>query len=230
MPNGNSGADKNLFSREKISKRIRQARLRAGLNLDEVAHSLGLSTETMNQIEAGKQDITLPQLEVLALVFNMSVADFWSEEVEINPPPSPTLPMISLRRRIIGVLLRQARVEAGLSEEDVGSIINVPATQITAYELGKGEIPLPQLATLADRLKLPITHFLDNAVALTDEEMSRQLSVIEELVNFSQLPQDARAFLANPANLLYLNIAMRLSELSVETLRGLAEGLLEVTY
>jgi hypothetical protein len=53
---------------------------------------------------------------------------------------------------------------------------------------------------------------------------------LEEIARFSELPQEVREFLANPANLLYINIAMRMSDLSAETLRGLAEGLLEVTY
>jgi hypothetical protein len=44
------------------------------------------------------------------------------------------------------------------------------------------------------------------------------------------LPKHVREFLLNPANLLYINIAMRLSGLSAETLRNLAQGLLEVTY
>ncbi len=53
---------------------------------------------------------------------------------------------------------------------------------------------------------------------------------LEEIARFYELPQEVREFLANPANLLYINIAMRMSDLSAETLRSLAEGLLEVTY
>jgi len=39
-----------------------------------------------------------------------------------------------------------------------------------------------------------------------------------------------RAFISKPVNLPYLELAMRLSDLSAEKLRGVAEGLLEITY
>jgi hypothetical protein len=45
-----------------------------------------------------------------------------------------------------------------------------------------------------------------------------------------ELPEDVREFICKPVNLPYLKLAMRLSELSVEKLRAVAEGLLEITY
>lgn len=44
-----------------------------------------------------------------------------------------------------------------------------------------------------------------------------------------ELPADLREFLSKPENQSYLRMAKNLSELSVEKLRALAEGLLDLT-
>jgi hypothetical protein len=85
------------------------------------------------------------------------------------------------------------------------------------------------LEILARYLNVSIDYFLDQGLKPPDTS-GTQVAILDEISSFSELPQDVRAFLANPANLLYITIAMRLSDLSAETLRGLAEGLLEITY
>jgi hypothetical protein len=47
---------------------------------------------------------------------------------------------------------------------------------------------------------------------------------------FEQLPPDIKAFVVEPINLSYLQTAMRLSELDVDKLRSIAEGILDITF
>jgi hypothetical protein len=47
---------------------------------------------------------------------------------------------------------------------------------------------------------------------------------------FLELPPQLQEFVCKPVNKPYLVLASRLSELSVEKLRAVAEGLLEITY
>jgi hypothetical protein len=49
------------------------------------------------------------------------------------------------------------------------------------------------------------------------------------LEDFSELPLEMQQFISKPVNLPYLELAQRLSEMSVDRLRGVAEGLLEIT-
>jgi transcriptional regulator with XRE-family HTH domain len=231
MPNDKPQAKKTVLDKTLLGKRMRKARLRAGLNLDEVSASLGVTPELLSKVEAGQQDISLPQLEALALICNINVTDFWAEELPQDEQPEyPTLQIIILRQRIVGALLRHARIEAGQSEEDIANLLNISPNQVTDYELGQTEIPLRQLDVLKDNFNVSLNYFLDNGIAISNPKLSGQLTMLDQHVEFAKLPEDVREFLANPANLLYLNIAMKLSELSVDTLRGLAEGLLEVTY
>ena len=48
--------------------------------------------------------------------------------------------------------------------------------------------------------------------------------------DFLALPQDIQTFITKPINRPYLDLAIRLSEMSVDKLRAVAEGLLEITY
>lgn len=211
-----------------VGLKIRHARTEAGLTLKEVGQAVGLSTAAISEIEFGRQAVTLPQLEVMALLFNVPVSFFWSEDpIETTIRALPTVEAMALRQRIIGVLLRQARTEAGRSQEDVANLLGLPASQVVQYELGESQISLLELEKLAGYLNVTLDYFIDQGLPF---DQPNGHMTLDELTRFSELPKEVREFLANPANLLYINIAMRLSDLSADTLRSLAEGLLEVTY
>ena len=228
MPDSAIDDKKALLRKKILGLRIRQARLNSGLTLKEVGQALGISVGLVSEIEFGRRDVTLPQLEVMALLFNTPMAYFWSEEpIEEVERSFPTVEAIALRQRIIGVLLRQARTEAGHSQKDLANLLGVSASRISDYELGQAEIPLSELEALANYLNVSLDYFMDQGIPFDKPNGHMALA---EIAHFSELPKEVREFLANPANLLYINIAMRMSDLSAETLRSLAEGLLEVTY
>ena len=229
MSNNVADSQAAVLRRKILGVKIRHARLKAGLSLKEVGEAIGMSAGLVSDVEFGRRDVSLPHLEVMALLYNVPVVYFLSDiPLEEVRRDFPTLQALALRQRVIGVLLRQARTEAGRSQEDLARALDVPASRISSYELGKTEIPLQELETLADYLKVSMSYFLDQGIA--PDKTGGQAATLDEIAQFTQLPKEARQFLANPANLLYLNIAMSLSELSADTLRALAEGLLEVTY
>jgi len=218
-----------VLRRKMLGVKVRHARMRSGLSLKEAGEALGVSSGLVSDIEFGRRDVSLPQLEVMSYIFNIPVIYFWSDEpIEEFHKDFPTQEAMILRQRIIGVLLRQARIEAGRSQEDLAKALGVPASRISSYEFGKTEIPLFELEQLAGYLNVSLSYFMDQG--MTPEETGGGAATLDEIAQFSQLPKDVREFLINPANLLYISISMRLSNVSADTLRGLAEGLLEVTY
>jgi transcriptional regulator with XRE-family HTH domain len=230
MPNGtNIAAERATLRRKILGVKIRHARTKAGLNLKEVGQVLGISPELVSDIEFGRRDVSLPQLEVMALIFGVPMIYFWSDDVIEEPNLDlPGQEIMAVRQRIIGALLRQARTDAGRSQEELATLLGVPTSRIPSYEFGKTEIPLQELEVLAENLDVGLTYFMDQGIK--SDETNGHKATLDEIADFSQLPAEAREFMSNPANLLYINIAMKLSELSADTLRTLAEGLLEVTY
>lgn len=207
---------------------LRNARIRAGMTIKDAAQTTGFSSSAISDFEYGRRDLSLPQLEVLAHTYRVPVTYFWTD----NPIPDdedtdlPVEKAMELRRRIIGVLLRQARMETGNSQVDLAKVLGCPAGRIASYEFGRTDIPLGELEKLADYLEVPLAYFLDQGI----KPRGDQVADMGELERLAQLPEDVRTFMLQPGNLLYVRVAMQLSALSTEAIRNVAEGLLDITY
>jgi transcriptional regulator with XRE-family HTH domain len=64
-----------------------------------------------------------------------------------------------IRARMVGVLIRDARLKAGRSLDDCARLLRLSADQIEAWEYGDNAPTLPQLELLAYYLDVPISHF-----------------------------------------------------------------------
>jgi len=71
-----------------------------------------------------------------------------------------------------------------------------------------------------------MTHFLDEQTT----PLGREAPEVRGVETFAELPPDVRDFVSNPTNALYIRIAMKLSTLSVDALRQIAETLLDITF
>lgn len=231
MKSSTLAPEKVTLRRKILGVKIRHARTRAGLNLKEVGQALGVSAEVISDIELGRRHVSLPQLEIMALIFNIPVIYFWSDEtIKESNLDFPTKEAMTLRQRIIGALLRKARIEAKCSQEELANLLGIPVSKVSDYEFGKTEIPIQELEALVEYLNLSLEYFIDKGIPASSSQGNGQAATLNEIADISQLPKEVRDFLSNPANLLYVNIAMKLSQISADTLRALAEGLLEVTY
>jgi transcriptional regulator with XRE-family HTH domain len=212
-----------------LGAKIREKRRIANKSLEECASALNLQPGDLESCELGERAISLPELEILAYQLRTPI-DYFYEKVPAADQPDESvqaLPagFIRLRQRMIGAMLRQARLETGISAEDMASQLNLKAPQLELYELGLEPIPLPVLEGMLGALNRSINDFQDKQ-GVIGQWNARQ----HAMVDFSNLPPDLQSFISKPANRPYLDLAVRLSEISVERLRGIAEGLLEITY
>ena len=211
--------------RKMLGVLLKKARQAAGLDAATCARMLEIEPAQMEAYEAGAADITLPQLEILSRVCGAPVTYFWDEHAAPGDwqAPLPTSRFLEVRRRMIGVQIRQARLAAGKSLGECAGHLGLAAETLADIEYGRQDIPVESLEALAQFLHVPLAYFTDEEL-LSDSEKERQLLNMVE-----QLPPDVREFVLKPANVLYLRLAMLLSELSTETLRKLGEGLLDIT-
>lgn len=77
----------------------------------------------------------------------------------------------------IGVLLRAARCEMGLSQESLACKVNLTTQQIQKYEKGKDRIAASRLHEFAEALDKPIIYFFDRN---EDREGSLTLYTLQE--------------------------------------------------
>ncbi len=211
--------------RKSMGVQLRKARLNAGLSLETCASAVDTPAEQVAAFEAGQAEPTLPQLEIFSRLFGVPVSNLWvasaaATSVEVSLPSAVQL---SIRRRMIGVLLRQARLAAGKRLNDCARVLDVPNEALTNYEFGREDIPFSQLERLAEFLHVPLSYFADEALVSDSDRDQRALEMLKEL------PEDVRDFVLRPSNVLYLRLAILLSSLSTETLRQVGEGLLDIT-
>jgi len=75
---------------------------------------------------------------------------------------------IQLRSKIIGVLLRDARLAAGKSLKQVADVIGLSSGTLSAVERGANALSLPELELLAFYLRIPLAHFWNEDIVSQD--------------------------------------------------------------
>jgi transcriptional regulator with XRE-family HTH domain len=213
---------------KKLGVLIRAARLVAGKSVLECAQAMNVSNETFEAFEMGDAPPSLPELEVLAYFLDVPLEHFWGQEVNMPARPRANRfnvgQLIQLRNKIVGTLVRQARTEAEISFEALASQAGITEERLALYEIGEQPIPLPELEAIAKVVNRPIRDFQDARGPIA--RLAAQQLAIQQ---FSELSPELRDFITRPVNRPYLELAQRLSEMSVDKLRAVAEGLLEIT-
>jgi transcriptional regulator with XRE-family HTH domain len=214
---------------KKLGVLIRDARLSARRSVQECAEAIGVRKSVFRSYEEGVSSPSLPELEALVFYLDLPLHHFWSKEIKstVAPPiKNIDIPrLLAIRQRKIGALLRQARMNASISIRNLAAKTEIASSRIKAYELGESPIPLPELEVLVTTLGGQIESFFDHSGPI-----GRWMESEETVQEFLELPLELRQFVSAPVNRPYLELAMKLSSMSRDKLRSVAEDILDITY
>ncbi|MDP2995510.1 MAG: helix-turn-helix domain-containing protein [Anaerolineales bacterium] len=221
-------AQVNLRSR-KLGVLIRDARLAARRTIPECARTIGVTAGIFRAWEEGRRSPSLPELEVLSYALNLPMRRFWSKDAtsdDASPTEALNLPaFVGIRQRLIGALLRQMREKASISPRALSGLSGISTAHLKAYELGERPIPLPELEGL--------TALLGGQIELLFDQTGHiGLWMVQQkaIQDFLQLSPELQNFVCKPVNRPYLELAMKLSGMSTDKLRSVAEDLLDITF
>lgn len=206
---------------------IRDARQAAGVSLEDCARRIGVSPGTLEAWEYGEDMPSLPEIELLAHVLEVPLSHFMGAQTLDQQAEAPAIDVreyITLRQHMIGGLLHQARSNAGLTAEQVAAETGIAAAHVRAFEMGRRAIPLPVLVTLAGACRISFSTLLEDTSRVGDF-----LALQEDLKRFAEMPEEMRRFVTKPVNQAYLELAMRLSRMSSQEMRDIAEAILNIT-
>jgi transcriptional regulator with XRE-family HTH domain len=207
---------------------IRDARLASAMSEAEIATALGVSEDQVRAWELGENAPSLPQLEILAYYLGIPVSHFWNTKTISTQEQERQVPnqqYNELRDRVIGAMLTAARKDAKLSQEELAKATGLTVEQVAAFELGQQPIPFPELTSLSSTVRKSISYFLEDS-----NRVGSWLALKEEYQRFTELPEEMRAFVTQPVNQAFIDIAMRLSRLQVHELRAVGENILNITF
>jgi transcriptional regulator with XRE-family HTH domain len=215
--------------RKKLSVLIFDARNASRRTTAECAEALGISVEEYLAMENAQKSPTLPQLELLSLFLNVPIDHFWGKksisQAGLDQNITEKNRTLAIRNRIIGVTIRLTRTNKELSLADLAQKTDLSEELLKQYEMGTTPIPLLELEAISSALELPIQDFFDQQGPI--HKMRSQQDLVQA---FANLPAELQEFISKPNNLPYIHLAMRLSDLSAEKLRSIAESILEITY
>jgi transcriptional regulator with XRE-family HTH domain len=214
---------------KKLGVLIKDARFASEQSVADCAKAMGISTQEFEHYENGDKAPSLPEIEALGFFLDISLDHFLENEpISFEAKEKITINKIDhllpLRHRIIGIMMRKARIEANISLDELARHTEIDKNYLVEYELGSIPIPLPDLELIAIALNLSMRDFRDQNGPIG--KWAIQKRAVED---FMDLPVEMQQFISKPVNLPYLELAQRLSEMSVDKLRGVAEGLLEIT-
>lgn len=214
---------------KKLGILIRDARLASRRSTKECAAAINVTNGVFKAYEEGRKAPSLPELETLVYFFELPIDHFWSNEALSDAPAridELDLPRLTeLRHRMIGAFLRQERMNASLSMKSVSEQTGISTSRLKRYELGERPIPLPELEVILKILGGRIETFFDQGGPI-GQWMAQQRAVQQ----FLDMPVELQNFVSQPVNKPYLDLARKLSEMSTDKLRSVAEDLLDITF
>ncbi len=213
---------------KKLGLLIRDARLAERRSIKECAEAIGVKAGVFRAYEEGRRFPSLPELEALVYFLKLPISQFWGNETRSDAPnalkPQDISRLIALRQRMIGALLRQERITANISIRNLASATGISQAKLKAYELGERPISVPELESILHVLGSRIETFFDQSGPIGE-----WLTTQRAMQKFLELPEEMRNFVCQPVNRPYIELAMKLNELSKDKLRSVAEGLLDIT-
>lgn len=210
---------------QKLGKLIQEARLFARRTVADCGQVLGLTPEAFEAVEAGELDISLPDLEALAIYLDVPMGYFWGKVSLPQREQVNFSNFLMIRQRIVAAVLRQMRLQARKSVADVAEALGVDEETIEAYESGNTAVPYLHLEKICQFLDSSVDDFVDD----THGPLMRHEFAHQAMQHIQEMDAEMRAFVANPRNLIYLQTAKKLSEMDVRRLRQVAESILDIT-
>ncbi|MBV6397483.1 MAG: hypothetical protein HFACDABA_03097 [Anaerolineales bacterium] len=214
---------------KKLGVLIRDARLASRKTVAECADAIGVTRSIFKAYEEGRRSPSLPEVELLVYYLKLPLTHFWSNEAisdDASPIEPLDLPRLRLvRQRMIGALLRQKRENANKSVRALAHETGIKPGLINKYELGEKHIPMPDLELLLEALESRIEELFDQS-----GPVGQWLAEQKAMRDFLKLPPELRAFVSQPVHSPYIELARKLSAMSTEKLRSVAEDLLDITF
>lgn len=213
----------------KLGVLIRDARLYANKSVEDCAKAIGVSADIFQLYENGQNAPSLPEIEALAYYLDIPIEHFWGRDSRSESAGEDTSlkiqKLIQIRQKSISTALRIVRMQANLSLDEIAQRTGLSAEQLGQYESGAEVVPLPVLEVLAATYDKRLEEFYDQHGPIGQWRFQKK-----RIKEFLDLPNDVQDFSVKPVNKPFLQLVMRLSDLSVEKLRSVAESLLEITY
>ena len=200
---------------------IRKWRIQADRTPTECATFMRAAPQQIDAWEYGDSVPCWPQLELLSLYFNGRSAD--TRDLALASDDAARTEYLLLRQRLIGALLRAAREALGWSIEELGGRIGLDADLVKRFELGEEEIPVSDLAALAQSLKRDLAYFTALPQAPPHARLRKSTGEMSP-----ESKTELRQFATQSENRAFIKLAMAFKQIKPDDLHRIADALFAI--
>lgn len=137
--------------------------------------------------------------------------------------------LYTLRGRIIGVLMRDARVAKGYTVEQLAESLQTTPEMIVSWEFGEQTPSLPQIELIAYMLEVPVTQLVSGTETLIDQMSQRMVNQQEYITTRDRLIGVQMRLFREQAGYTIEELANRVG-IDVNTLNYYEYGQLAIPY
>ncbi len=217
----------NILSK-KMGVLLKTARTQKGESKITCGEIIGITSRMISKYEAGEKSPSLPELEVLAYYLDVPLERFWEDMAPDDRDKMDSLSnleqRIEIRNLKIGASMRKFRQESKLSMKEVAEKVGLTTYRLKSYEQGKFPVPVAELNAILRLYGKELADLVVESGPIADWIHAKRAGT-----GFIELPIDLQDFVLKPINRPYLEIAVKLSQMSVDKMRNVAEGLLDIT-
>ncbi|MCX6017271.1 MAG: helix-turn-helix transcriptional regulator [Chloroflexi bacterium] len=208
--------------RREIGGLVRRARELAGRKPKELANFAAISVITLNAIESGEKEPTLPQLESMAYSLHLPVGALlgFSELAPEKKSPNNLAEIIRLRGHIIGARLKQVRMMRNENAAECAAAIGVATATLQAWEIARKQPSITELEALLAHFGMTFYDMLDIGIG----PLGQAQMLLAQRTRFESLSAELRTFVCDPASMNALHLAERLRNLPSEQMALLASA------
>jgi transcriptional regulator with XRE-family HTH domain len=213
---------------KKMGVLLKTARTQKGESKKTCAEIIGTSSRMIGKYEEGEKSPSLPELEVLAYYLDVPLDSFWEDMAPDGQDKMDLLKNLNQRLEIrnlkIGALMRKFRQESKLSMKEIAEKLGITTYRLKSYEQGKFPVPVAELNAIMRLYNRDLGDLVADSGPIADWSHAKSAGG-----EFNELPRDLQDFVVKPVNRPYLDIAIKLSQMSVDQMRDVAERLLDIT-
>ena len=164
----------------------------------------------------------------MAYYLDVPLEKFWEDMAPDTHDKMESLKNLSqrleLRNLKIGASLRKFRQDANLSMKEVSEKLGLTTYRLKSYEKGSFAVPVAELNALLRLYNRELSDLVVDSGPIAEWAHAKKAGQA-----FTEMPLELQEFILKPVNQPYLEIAQKLSQMSVDKMRDVAEGLLDIT-
>lgn len=97
--------------------------------------------------------------------------------------------------KTFGQRIARLRKQRGLTQQELGELLNMDQTAIASYEVGRRRVPLSLLAPLAEALRIPMSELLEEEAPSSKPGPTPKL--VRQIEEIARLPKTKQKFVSD---------------------------------